>query len=58
VCETKFHTHTKQLADLQSRTAGGMTEDSEPNGSKHSTSLAFLAISGFILFLVSLPFLV
>jgi hypothetical protein len=58
VCETKFHTHAKQLADLQSWTAGRMIKDSEPNGSKHSPNLAFLAISGFILFLVSLPFLV
>jgi hypothetical protein len=33
ILETKFHTHTKQLA------AGGMTKGSEPNGSKHSLNL-------------------
>jgi hypothetical protein len=45
--ETKFHNHTKQLAELfflyiltfTFLTAGGKTNDSEPDGSKHSPKL-------------------
>jgi hypothetical protein len=48
--ETKFHAHTKELAELWfcifsplcSQTAGGRTEGSEPNGSKHTLYFIYL----------------